>query len=142
MVAQRLAPVAGFHVRGGEHVLAQGAVGHRVEQIVLLTEVPVDAGDADAEVFAEQGHAQVVDRNLLCEFECAADDVIGIDGPAFAPLPLVCSCLLCHYGHLHQSVLVTRSEAVSPIESTGSSTLTCVYVGRVAVRLRPSTLPG
>ena len=104
VVAQRLAPIAGFHVRGGEDVLAQGPVGHRVEQIVLLAEVPVDAGDADAQVFAEQRHAQVVYRHLLREFECATDDVIRIDGSAFAALTLVGSCLLCHYGHLHQGV--------------------------------------
>ena len=102
VVAQRLAPVAGFDVGGGEHVLAQRTVGHRVEQIVLLAEVPVDAGDADAEVLAQQRHAQVVDRYLLREFECAADDVVGVDGPAFASLTLIGGCLLCHYGHLHQ----------------------------------------
>ncbi|WP_206743151.1 hypothetical protein, partial [Mycobacterium intracellulare] len=40
-------------------------------------------------MFAEQRHAQVVDRHLLGEFECAADDVVGIDGPAFASLTLI-----------------------------------------------------
>jgi hypothetical protein len=55
-------------------------------------------------MFAEQGHAQIVNRYLFREFECAADDVIGIDGPAFTPLTLIGDCLLCHSGHLHQNV--------------------------------------
>ena len=103
MIAQRLAPVLGFDVRRGEDVLAQRAIGHRVEQVVLLAEVPVDARHSDAEVLAEQRHAQVVDADLLGELECAVDDVVGIDGPALASLTLLGGCLLGHGGHLHHN---------------------------------------
>src|ERR1700741_4860329 len=116
MVAQRLTPVAGFDIRRGEHILTQGAVGHRVEQIVLLAEVPVDAGDPDAEVLAEQRHAQVVYRYLFREFECAADDVIGIEGPAFASLTLISGSVLGHYGtSVYGCVSNSSSATVIPI---------------------------
>ena len=109
MIAQRLAPILGLDVGRGEDILAQRAIRHRIEQIVLLAEVPVDARDSDAEVLTEQRHAQVVDADLFRKLECALDDVVGIDGPALASLTLLSGCLLGHEGHLHQYQCCARS---------------------------------
>ncbi len=53
--------------------LLKSAVGHRVEQIVLLWAI-VDAGKAPTPVRRAMA-CSVVYRYLLGEFECAADDV-------------------------------------------------------------------
>ena len=52
------------------------------------------------------GMLKIVDADVFGELERALDDVVGIDGPAFAPLTLLGGRLLRHERHLHQSRLV------------------------------------
>jgi hypothetical protein len=121
VIGQRFAPIGRLDVGGREDILAQRTVGHRVEQIVLFAEVPVDARHPDAEMLAEQRHAQVIDRDLFSEVERTADDVVGIDGSAFAPLTLLRGCWLGHCGHLHH----VRRFAADGLKPTGSCRLIC-----------------
>jgi hypothetical protein len=53
-------------------------------------------------VLAKQGHTEVVDADVLGEFERTVDDVVGVDGTALTALPLLCGRLLGHRGHLHR----------------------------------------
>src|ERR1700726_4498530 len=85
-------------MRRGERELPQRTVRHRVEKVIFLAEVPVDACHADAKMLTEQGHAQVVDGYLVRKLERAVDDVVRIDRPAFASLTFVSGCLACHGG--------------------------------------------
>jgi hypothetical protein len=86
VVRQRFPPVVGVDTRCGEVVLVESPVGHCVEQVVLAAKVPVDAGDADVEVFGQLRHAEVVDRHLGRDAEGACEDLLDTDGPAFTTL--------------------------------------------------------
>jgi hypothetical protein len=89
VIPQRILPVLAFDKGSREVVLAQRAVGHCVEQIVLFPEVPVDACHADVEMLGQQRHAQAVDRDFRGDVERAVDDFVDADRSAFTSLPLV-----------------------------------------------------
>jgi hypothetical protein len=73
-------------------------------------------------VLAQQRHAQVVDTNLLGQLEGALDDVVGVDGAAFATLSLFGGRRLGHEG---TSIKIKTSGAVpfwfGGIQSTGNA---------------------
>jgi len=102
VVAQRIPPILAFDERCREVVLAQCAVGHRVEQIVLFPEVPVDARYTDVEVLGQKRHAQAVNRYFPGYFERAFDDLVDADRPTLTPLPLVRGCLPRQFGDLRR----------------------------------------
>ena len=100
MIAQRFLPVLAFDKRCREVVLAQRAIGHRVEQIVFLPEVPVNARHPDIEMLGQQRHAQAVNRRLVGDLERAVDDFVDADRSTLTPLPLVRDCLPGQFGAL------------------------------------------
>ncbi len=117
VVVQGILP--GLVVGKGRHladVRVDSDIGHRVEQVILLAEVPVDAGDSDAEMFGKRGHAELVERFTPGDLECAGDDLFCIDRPSLAPLA---DGLRCGLGHCISSSCCSSAKRDVPRFPTG-----------------------
>ena len=86
VIAKGLTPIGCVDGRDRELELFESAIGHRVEQVVFASEIPVDACDADVKVLGEYRHAQIVDRHLRGDFESAVEDFVGVDRPTVPTL--------------------------------------------------------
>ena len=67
--------------------------------------------------------------DLLGELESAVDDVVGIDGSAFASLTLLHGHLLRHSGHLHHSMLrcAAPGAGLMFVNLPAATTLNCIF---------------
>ena len=94
VVAQRLTPIGCIDTGHCELVLRERPISHRVEEFVLLTEVPINTRHSDIQVPCRQRHAQVVDGDLRRHLEGAGEDpsteidpvpAVGVVVPSVTP---------------------------------------------------------
>src|SRR6266576_2208672 len=72
---KRAAPAGGWV---GRFDLGANGLGEQAEELVLVADVPLDGGGADADAVGKIAHAKAVEPDLVEQFERGTHDVVDL----------------------------------------------------------------